>query len=393
MSTACALNGDTQFSEAGNANASETRGPRRRRTIRQAISLFGDFQFEANEGEMKALEDARRAGMNCTPGITIAARRIDNWSERVAKCVETHNSKAKPTDGSCDTVQVRVHENTQGKCTEVLGSMLGDRFQGEHRRATEVAKIIAQEDIAAYCVDLSNIQQTSDAARWACRKRMHDGTTRVLVCARGTRTLAHCIGLHADRKMKMEEWDALLGYRQPTPKHGLIDNHDRNCMRSWPAQMPGDNASITPIVAAEPAAGEASGASVEEAGNATCSREGESGGRSCLCCGMDHRPTKCVGTTANPGACFTVYCNTCWEHDRESCEDRSEKIMEWQQYNRQEDPTAILIFGPQLTLFSRDDDQALFVSGCGTESEEEGTYDAKPRSTDSTRTRGCYGRG
>ena len=157
---------------------------------------------------MKALEDARRAGRTCIPGITIAASRIDNWSEKVAECVETHNSKAKPTDGSCDTVQVRVHGNTQGKCTEVLGSMLGDRFQGEHRRATEVAKIIAQEDIAAYCVDLSNIEQTSDTARWACRKRMHDGTTRVLVCARGTRTIAHCIGLSSGRQ---EDEDGRVG--------------------------------------------------------------------------------------------------------------------------------------------------------------------------------------
>ena len=66
------------------------------------------------------------------------------------------------------------------------------------------------------------------------------------------------------RKLKMEEWDTLLGYRQPAPSHRLIDNYDRNCMRSWPAQMSGDNAPSTSIVATEPAAGEASGASVEE---------------------------------------------------------------------------------------------------------------------------------
>ena len=38
-----------------------------------------------------------------------------------------------------------------------VGKMLGDRFHGEHRQATEVAKITAKEDIAVYCIDFSNI--------------------------------------------------------------------------------------------------------------------------------------------------------------------------------------------------------------------------------------------
>ena len=144
----------------GKSGATETKRVRRRCT-----SLFSDVQYEANEDEVKALEGARRSDRTCIPSILIAESRIDKWSERVTECVETHNSKAKPIDGSCDTVQVSIHEKTQGKCTEVLGQMLGDRFHGEHKQATKVAKITVKEDIAVYCINLLNIEQTSDATQ------------------------------------------------------------------------------------------------------------------------------------------------------------------------------------------------------------------------------------
>ena len=117
---------------------------------------------------------------------------------------------------------------------------------------------------------------------------MHNGTTRVLVVARGTKTIAHCIGLQADKKMKMEEWDMLLKHQQPESNFRLIDDHNQNCARGWPPQT---------------------------------SRESKR--RSRLCCGIDYRPTECENTTTTPGVCFTVYCDTCWEEEQTDGKARS----------------------------------------------------------------------
>ena len=223
-------------------HTNEDRTARRKRT-----SLFrGGGGFGTSENEMRALEGARRAGVTFTPSITIGGIRVGNRSKGVRKCVETHNLETdlNVQEGktyfektgehatiSPTSTKVEVHENTQGKCTEVLGKMLGDRFSGEHRQAREVARITAQEDIAVYCCDFRAIGQTGSAVQRACRKRMYHGTTRVLLIARWSETTAHCIGLVAAKRMKMEEWDTLLKHKQPSPTYMFIDDHNRNCAR------------------------------------------------------------------------------------------------------------------------------------------------------------------
>ena len=306
---------------------------------------------------MRALEDGRREGRTYNPNIVMAETRVGKWSTEVREQVEAHNSSARPADGACDKVQVRIHENVQGRCTEVLGEMLGERYRGEHRQATEVARIASKEDMALYCIDFSDIKQAGDTTQWSCRKSVHCGTTRVLLVARGTSDMAHCIGLVADNKMRMEEWDALLKHRQPKSDYRFVDDHARNCARSHPSRVPE-----------------------------------ESERRSCLCCGISYTPLTCENTTAIPGACFTVYCNRCWEVDREGCKERSRRIIGWQQYNTRlhNDDDASSTSCPtlnngglrlQLTLFSRDDDRALLVGGCGEEAEEGTAGQCSPTET------------
>ena len=342
---------DHQVDVLGGASWDCIKQTRRRRT-----SLFGDSQFEASEEEVKALEDGRREGRTFNPRTVIAESRIGKWSTEVGKQVEAHNLRARPTDGACDKAQVKVHENTQGRCTEVLGEMLGEKFQGEHRQATKVAEIASKEDIAVYCIVFSDIKQASNTAQWACRKSMHCGTTRVLLVAKGTSSMAHCIGLVADKKMKMEEWDALLKHRQPKSDYRFVDDHNRNCARSRPSGVPEE---------------------VEK--------------RNCLCCGINYKPLTCENTTTTPGICFTVYCNKCWEKSRKGCGERSRRILGWQQHNMQLHGDINLnpaftkgALRLQLTLIGRDDGRALLVGGCGSEVEE-GTEEVSTRQRDRQR--------
>ena len=168
---------------------------------------------------------------------------------------------------------------------------------------------------------------------------MCHGMTRVLLVVRGTETIARCVGLVSDTKMKMEEWDTLLKHRQPKSNYKFIDDHDCNCTRDGPSHT-----------------------------------SGEADERDCLWCGISYKPTTCENTTANPGACFTVYYNKCWEEEQTNCKDRSRRIVEWQRHNVRSSPFAIPVSTKtlklQLTLFSRDDDQTLLVSGCGTDAGE-----------------------
>ena len=335
---------DHQVDVLGGASWNCIKQARRKRT-----SLFGNSQFEASVEEVKALEDGRREGRTFNPETVIAETRIGRWSAEIGKQVEAHNSRAEPIGGTGDRAQVKIHENTQGRCTEVLGKMLGEKFQGEHRQATKVAEITSREDIAVYCIDFSDIKQASDTAQWACRKTMHSGTARVLLVARGTSSMAHCIGLVADERMKMEEWDTLLKHRRAKLDGRVVDDHTRNCARSQSTRVPED---------------------FER--------------RICLCCGIQHKPMVCENTSTIPGLCSTVYCDRCWREERTDCKDRSRRIVDWQRHkvfvHRAQSDSSVIpsptfrhcMLEPQLTLFSRDDDRTLLVGGCGTEAEGSG---------------------
>ena len=109
-----------------------------------------------------------------------------------------------------------MHENTQAECTGVSEQLLDIQanrgYQSENSQANRLTEILDGENIAVYCCDLrtGDQGQHNGVVQWSCRKRMHDGTTRALLIARGSDTEAHCIGLLAEGAMKMEEWDVIL---------------------------------------------------------------------------------------------------------------------------------------------------------------------------------------
>ena len=203
----------------------EKRATRKRRT-----SLLGKQQLEESKDKLRPLEDLKRAGMATTVNEQASeTSQVGTWSNRFREQVKAHNFKASPRVYENKTyskqgIKAEVHENTQGRCTEVLVQMLGSEFEGEHRQASDVVKITAKADIAVYCYGHRPGSETGDAIQ--CRKKMHNGTTRVLLIARRSDTTAHCIGLMEAEKMRMGEWDRMLGHTQLQQPFALFSRDD-----------------------------------------------------------------------------------------------------------------------------------------------------------------------